>query len=75
MTPGQRRQEAPVILARVVQQKRHDVESVASAGANPAASTSLRSVELRLGKPTALFELARQATFGLQALMSDAAVF
>ena len=27
-------------FARVVQQKRHDVESVASAGANPAASTT-----------------------------------
>lgn len=27
--------------ARVVQLQRHDVESVASAGANPAASTSL----------------------------------
>lgn len=34
--------------------QRHDVESVASAGASPAASTSLRSslrCELRLGKP------------------------
>ena len=29
------------LAARVVQQKRHDVESVASAGANPAASTNL----------------------------------
>src|ERR1039457_5417684 len=32
-----------VHFARVAQQQRHDVESVASAGANPAASTSLRS--------------------------------
>ena len=41
--PGQHRLEAPIgdpaSAARVVQQKRHDVENVASAGANPAVST------------------------------------
>ena len=39
--PGQHRREAP-FFARVVQQQRHDVESVASAGANPAASTTFK---------------------------------
>ena len=35
------RTSRPLLLfARVVQQQRHDVESVASAGANPAASTN-----------------------------------
>jgi hypothetical protein len=37
--PGQHRLEDPVFFARVVQEQRHDVESVASAGATPAAST------------------------------------
>ena len=45
--PGQHRLEDPCAdsapFARVVQQKRHDVENVASAGANPAASTILRT--------------------------------
>ena len=40
VAPGQHRREAPFVFARVVQQKRHDVENVASAGANPAASTT-----------------------------------
>ena len=40
VAPGQHRREAPIVFARVVQQKRHDVENVASAGANPAASTT-----------------------------------
>lgn len=40
VAPGQHRREAPIVFARVVQQKRHDVENVASAGATPAASTS-----------------------------------
>jgi len=31
--------DRPEVFARVVQQKRHDVEGVASAGASPAAST------------------------------------
>ena len=44
VAPGQHRREAPILFARVVQQKRHDVENVASAGASPAASTNLRSL-------------------------------
>jgi hypothetical protein len=40
VAPGQHRREAPFVFARVFQQKRHDVENVASAGANPAASTT-----------------------------------
>ena len=40
VAPGQHRREAPIVIARVVQQKRHDVEDIASAGANPAASTT-----------------------------------
>jgi hypothetical protein len=39
VAPGQHRREAPIVIARVVQQKRHDVEDVAR-GANPAASTT-----------------------------------
>ena len=42
VAPGQHRREVPILFARVVQQKRHDVENVASAGANPAASTNFR---------------------------------
>ena len=39
------RRVGSALAARVVQQKRHDVESVASAGANPAASTIFHGAE------------------------------
>ena len=39
-------------FARVVQQKRHDVESVVSAGANPAASTILRPASIKVMQRT-----------------------
>jgi hypothetical protein len=38
------RLEDPFRFARVVQQQRHDVENVASAGAIPAASTNLKEL-------------------------------
>jgi hypothetical protein len=39
-------------FARVVQEKRHDVESVASAGASPAASTIFRPASIKVMQRT-----------------------
>ena len=59
--PEQHRLEAPILAlrqfgsaqaARVVQQQRHDVESVASAGANPAVSTIFRPASIKVMQRT-----------------------
>src|SRR6185369_7167865 len=49
--PGQHRREAPCIIAPVAQLSERSPPKAVVAGEIPAGSTSLRSVELRLGRP------------------------
>ena len=49
--PGQHRREAPYFIAPVAQLSERSSPKAVVAGEIPAGSTSLRSVELRLGRP------------------------